>query len=188
MATRRKLKRQTLEVVPAKGGQGAATPRADLLEFRRGQRGQGQRLAGVVAGTLKGFGKAGDALVDFGAGAPRVDVPARSTVALRPNDIGRQVALLFEEGDRRRPIVVGVIHPSPAEEPAPAEGAPEVQPREVEIDGARLAFTAQQEIVLRCGKATITLTRAGKILIRGAYLLTRSSGMNRIKGGSVQIN
>ena len=33
-----------------------------------------------------------------------------------------------------------------------------------------------------------TLTRAGKILIRGAYLLARSSGVNRIQGGSVQIN
>ncbi|MEP7119602.1 MAG: hypothetical protein ABJE95_01785, partial [Byssovorax sp.] len=36
--------------------------------------------------------------------------------------------------------------------------------------------------------SSITLTRAGKILIRGAYVLTRSSGVNRIQGGSVQIN
>ena len=28
----------------------------------------------------------------------------------------------------------------------------------------------------------------GKVLIRGTYLLSRSSGVNRIKGGSVQIN
>ena len=32
------------------------------------------------------------------------------------------------------------------------------------------------------------LTRAGKVLIQGAYLLSRSTGVNRIKGGSVQIN
>ena len=44
------------------------------------------------------------------------------------------------------------------------------------------------EIELRCGKASLILTRAGKVLIRGAYLLSRSSGVNRIKGGSVQIN
>ena len=49
-------------------------------------------------------------------------------------------------------------------------------------------FTAESEIVLRCGEASITLTRAGKVLIRGTYLLSRSSGVNRIKGGSVQIN
>jgi hypothetical protein len=34
----------------------------------------------------------------------------------------------------------------------------------------------------------LTLTHAGKVLIRGAYVLSRSSGVNRIKGGSVQIN
>ncbi|MEW5071937.1 hypothetical protein AB1P14_09365, partial [Pseudomonas aeruginosa] len=38
------------------------------------------------------------------------------------------------------------------------------------------------------GKASITLTRAGKVIIRGAYLSSRSTGVNRIKGGSVQIN
>ena len=56
------------------------------------------------------------------------------------------------------------------------------------VDNERLVLTADKEIVLRCGKASITLTRAGKILIRGAYLLSRSSGVNRIKGGSVQLN
>jgi hypothetical protein len=58
----------------------------------------------------------------------------------------------------------------------------------VDIDGEAVTLTAEKEIVLRCGKASLTLTRAGKILLRGAYLLSRSSGVNRIKGGSVQIN
>jgi uncharacterized protein (DUF2345 family) len=58
----------------------------------------------------------------------------------------------------------------------------------VDIDGQRLQFEAKDEIVLKCGKASITLTKAGKIIIRGTYLLSRSSGVNRIKGGSVQIN
>ena len=49
-------------------------------------------------------------------------------------------------------------------------------------------LTAEREIVLKCGKASITLTRAGKVIIRGAYVLSRSSGVNRIVGGSVQIN
>ena len=55
-------------------------------------------------------------------------------------------------------------------------------------DGEKVVVSAQRELVLRCGKASITLTSAGKILIRGAYVLTRSSGVNRIQGGSVQIN
>ena len=67
----------------------------------------------------------------------------------------------------------------------------EAEPEEltdVTVDGKRVSFNAEEEIVLRCGKASITLTKAGKVIIRGAYLLNRSSGVNRIKGGSVQIN
>ncbi len=55
-------------------------------------------------------------------------------------------------------------------------------------DGEELTLSAKRQITLQCGKASITLTRAGKVLIRGAYVSTRSSGVNRIKGGSVQIN
>ena len=43
-------------------------------------------------------------------------------------------------------------------------------------------------MVLRCGKASITLTQAGKILLDGTYVVSRSSGANRIKGASVQLN
>ncbi len=51
-----------------------------------------------------------------------------------------------------------------------------------------MIVNAKEQLVLRCGKASITLTRAGKILIKGSYVLSRSSGVNRIKGGSVQLN
>jgi hypothetical protein len=59
---------------------------------------------------------------------------------------------------------------------------------EVDADGERMIVSAKEELVLRCGKASITLTKAGKVLIKGSYLLSRSSGVNRIKGGSVQLN
>jgi hypothetical protein len=59
---------------------------------------------------------------------------------------------------------------------------------EVDTDGERLLVTAKEQLVLRCGKATITLTKAGKVLIQGTYVSSRSSGVNRIKGGSVQLN
>jgi hypothetical protein len=59
---------------------------------------------------------------------------------------------------------------------------------EVDADGQRMLVNAKEQLVLRCGKASITLTKAGKVLIEGAYLLSRSTGVNRIKGGSVQLN
>jgi hypothetical protein len=58
----------------------------------------------------------------------------------------------------------------------------------VDADGERLLITARHQLVLRCGKAAITLTQAGKVLIEGTYLSSRSTGVNRIKGGSVQLN
>ena len=52
----------------------------------------------------------------------------------------------------------------------------------------RLTFTAAREIVLQCGRASLVLTRAGKVLVRGAYVSLRSSGVQRITGAIVQIN
>jgi hypothetical protein len=48
--------------------------------------------------------------------------------------------------------------------------------------------SAAKQLTLRCGESSITLTAAGKIIIRGKYIVSRSSGVHRIKGGSVQIN
>jgi hypothetical protein len=103
--------------------------------------------------------------------------------------VGREVVVMFEEGEADKPIVVGVIQPPPSVRPAAGPETPS-QPAalEAKLDGRQIVLSAEREIVLRCGQASITLTRAGKVLIRGAYLLSRSSGVNRIKGGSVQIN
>ncbi|RMI00751.1 MAG: hypothetical protein D6681_11200, partial [Calditrichaeota bacterium] len=118
-------------------------------------------------------------------------VKACSAVVFQQNDLGREVALVFEKGDPQKPIIVGPLcHPEKASQPISENGraAEADSPVEACVDGHRITITAKKEIVLRCGKASITLTHAGKILIRGKYVLSRSSGVNRIKGGSVQIN
>jgi hypothetical protein len=143
------------------------------------------RIDGVVVGTLVGFTSSGEAVVDYPGNPAAASLEARSTVALSEADRGHEVALLFERGDPQRPLVMGRMHrPAPVAEVAPTASGE----ASVTRDGERLVFSAEREIVLQCGKASITLTKAGKILIKGAYLLTRSSGVNRIQGGSVQIN
>jgi hypothetical protein len=51
-----------------------------------------------------------------------------------------------------------------------------------------LVICAANQLTIRCGESSITLTAAGKIILRGKYIVSRSSGVQRIKGGSVQIN
>jgi hypothetical protein len=63
-----------------------------------------------------------------------------------------------------------------------------LDPLDMRVDGRRVEIEAADEIVLRCGQASIVLRRNGRIVIRGTYVETRSRGVNRIKGGSVEIN
>jgi hypothetical protein len=141
---------------------------------------------GVVVGTVVGIDERGRPLVDFDGNHATSPLSARTTVLFRAEDIGREAVLIFAQGDLAQPILVGLVQPS---QPAPDEEKVELNtPLDAVVDGRRIVLSAENEIELRCGKSSITLTRAGKILIRGAYLLSRSSGVNRIKGGSVQIN
>ncbi|GAC1032963.1 DUF6484 domain-containing protein [Pseudomonas sp. No.21] len=137
------------------------------------------RLDGVVIGILLDVPEASSPVVAFPGCPSETGIAATTTTVLAREDIGTQVALMFVGGDPALPLVIGRIQrlPETRREPSVAH-----------IDGERLEFSAEREIVLRCGKASITLTREGKVLIKGAYLSSRSSGVNRIKGGSVQIN
>jgi len=135
------------------------------------------RIDGVVVAALSGFDDGGAPRITFPGNPLRRPISARSTVELNPGDVGRDVAVSFEQGDPARPIVLGKLW-----QPEPR---PTVQ---ANVDNERLVLSAEKEIVLNCGAASLTLTRAGKILLRGACILSRSSGANRIKGGSVQIN
>ena len=154
---------------------GPATPRAEA---------QPGGMPGVVVGELLALAEGGTVpLVRFVGQPGAAALRARSTVDLQGRHIGQSVLLVFEQADATRPIVIGVLREQagwPLDE-APAQ----VQ---VDADGARMIVSAKDELVLRCGKASITLTKVGKVLIEGSYLLSKSSGVNRVKGGSVQLN
>jgi len=150
------------------------------LATREPQATAAARWPEVIIGILDGFDAEGRPLVDYPGNAAGAPLAALTTALYGADAVGRQVALLFAEGDGARPVIVGLVRPPG--EPVPG-GA-----RVAELDGERLVLKAKQEIVLECGRASITLTRAGKVLIRGAYLSSRSSGVHRIKGASVDIN
>lgn len=164
----------------------------------------------IVLGTMTGIDADGSPLVDYINNPTTNSLAAISTVSVTRQYIGRQVALLFTEGDFRKPVIVGFIH-SPlyamlenfGEQEEEAQAGAE-QPLEesyatagheeqadlgvAHVDGEKVVIEGKKEVVLKCGEASITLTRAGKILIRGKYLVNRSTGVNRILGTSVQVN
>ncbi len=135
-------------------------------------------IAGVLIGTVVRFDAEGSPVVDLPYEWFTAHLSARTTIPLDGSAVGRQVAVMFEGGRPTHPVVVGIIQTTEG-----ASGS-----RNVKLDGDRLTLTAEHEVVLRCGKASITLTRDGKILLRGAHLVSRSSGVNRIRGGSIHLN
>jgi hypothetical protein len=142
------------------------------------------------SGRLLGHNEQGRLLVDF-PGNPFGPLRARTTLVLAPAELQRAVEvqaavlLLFEEGDPGRPIVVGLLRDELSRDAARPAAPPPVA---VEADGKRVEVEAADELVLRCGQASIVLRRNGRVVIRGTYVETRSKGINRIKGGSVLIN
>lgn len=131
-------------------------------------------------------------LVAFRDERPMVDfpdnraglIPARTTVDLSElhgsEGLPVEVLLVFNEGQPLQPVIVGRLFPEAV--------TPDAQSVQAKVDGRRLVLTAQEEIELRCGQARIVLRKNGRISVRGVYVETRAKGVNRIKGGSVQIN
>ena len=161
-----------------------ADPLVPLILGRAATNTGSSAFSGIVVGELVGLtGTGSSPLVVYPNQAGSAAVAARSVLDLHGAHIGARVVLMFEGADPAKPIVMGVLRDieSSALEQRPGHV-------EVDIDGERMVVSAKQQLVLRCGKASITLTKAGKVLIEGAYVSTRSSGVNRIKGASVQLN
>lgn len=165
----------------------------------------------VIIGQLVGIDNAGRPLVTYDNMSSHEPLIAVTTQEVTNKNIGRQVALLFANGESNQPVIVGLIHnplsdllesfslpvaqesddtpfPDVTKEYAHFSELSRDKEEQVIVDGKRVTIEGAEEITLKCGKASITLTKSGKILIRGTYLSNRSSGVNRILGGSVQIN
>ncbi|MDB6087523.1 MAG: hypothetical protein JWN85_307 [Gammaproteobacteria bacterium] len=165
--------------------------------------------AAACLGRVVSLGTGGVVNVEFpgsgGTVAARMALPAEASQLLAAVKSNQPAVLVFENGDPALPIITGFIQPPPTADPAASGSRPEVrdaaiepaalaaelnapQVIEADVDGKRIRIVAQDEIVLECGNASITLRRNGRVVIRGTYVETYSEGTNRIKGGQVRIN
>jgi len=158
----------------------------ELLELVRSE-GEGVRVGRVVAYQR------GEVRVDFD-GNRAGPVAARVTSALDDAALAHAAAeraeavLLFERGDPARPIVVALLRSStPLVDAVLAEGPPPKQ-LVARVDGKRVVIEGEDEVTLRCGKATLTLDRKGKVVLRGVNVVSQAEQIHKVRGGKVQIN
>jgi hypothetical protein len=140
-------------------------------------RGVARVICEVALGRIVALEPSGLPMVTIDGDPSTEAVRAGATVPVSERHVGSAVTLILPSNGSA-PIVNGIVRTK-------AAGADGVQ---VVLDGERLLLEAEREIVLQCGKASITLTREGKVVIRGADLLEASTGRHRIKGGTVEIN
>ena len=134
-------------------------------------------LTGVVIGELLAITDDGmTPLVIFPGQSGTSALRAKTVVDLHGGHIGKAVVLMFESGSPLRPIVIGVLRGS-AGWPLPE------QPGQVEVDadGERLMVSAKEQLVLRCGKASITMKKDGTIVIKGKDITVEGSGKINVK-------
>jgi pSer/pThr/pTyr-binding forkhead associated (FHA) protein len=107
-------------------------------------------------------------------------IEADSLVPISTDLIGQRAALTYPQGHADRPIIVGIVQ-------RPATCSAISLDNIVEREGC-VKITAEEEVELSCGEASLKLTKSGRIVLRGTYILSRSTGTNSIKGAAIQID
>jgi hypothetical protein len=102
---------------------------------------------------------------------------------------GREVLITFEKGDAERPIIMALMEEEREDPRATELGQKQIgQPQQAVVDGQVVKIEARDQIILQCGRGSITIKKDGKILVKGTKLVSRASETNKIKGASVDIN
>lgn len=109
---------------------------------------------------------------------------------LKKESEGREVLVIFVNGNPDEPVIIGMFENvlenlvcMNFENPQPEEK----KPIETFVDGKRM-ITAENELILTCGKGSIIIEKDGKIILKGTEILSRASGANKIKGSIVELN
>ncbi|MFL5349754.1 MAG: DUF6484 domain-containing protein [Hyalangium sp.] len=140
----------------------------------------------ITVGRIASIDAQGRVLVALHKGVP---CPARLSTTVRRAEIleaavaGTPVLLLLADDGRTPPILMGMVR-----DRLEAPGDMSVGALELQVGRERIALTAREELTLRCGEASITLRRDGKVIIKGEEIVSRARRTNKVKGATVRIN
>ena len=135
--------------------------------------------ASVVLGRIVALTPDNGPMVQFEDNPEGVARLALHSIEIKAEHVGRQVTLQFVDGDETQPVIAGILWDGQASTSTTVD---------VSVDNDRMTLSAKQEIVLKCGKASITLKKNGTIVLRGTNLESRASGVNKLRGRAIQIN
>ena len=146
-------------------------------------------LVSPVIGQIKDIPNEGILLVEWGDDN-LAEARASASLETYPRDalVGREVLLLFENNDPKKPIAITLLQPISDIGQNLADAAKNKDTPQVFFDGEEVVIKARKKIELRVGRASIVIDENGKITTKGEHLLNRATGPIRIKGGHVDIN
>jgi hypothetical protein len=147
-----------------------------------------ERVPGARIGWLLPESRPDRLIVDFAGSGRTKGVRARTTVRLTAAEwkdaaMNRRSVLLVSDDDHGepRPVIVGFVY----DDGDIDRGMPSIDAR---VDGIAVRIEGRKQVEIRCGKASLVLTRDGRIILSGVEVDTRASGTNRVRGGIVKIN
>jgi hypothetical protein len=151
------------------------------------------RIEGPRVGRVVGCAR-GEVRVDF-EGNRRGPLACRVSAAIEEAAIeeaareGQDALLLFEGGDPAHPVLVALLRSAtPLIDAVLAGPLPAARQKVARVDGRRVELEGREEVVLRCGKASLTLRADGRVVLRGVNVVTQADAVQKIRGGKVEIN
>jgi hypothetical protein len=107
----------------------------------------------------------------------------RLTAGPPPEVTGGRDVIFVAEDDDEHGYILGVIEaPTTAEPECVAPGDDGVETPTV------VALRAEHRLELTCGRASLTMNADGTVVLKGTTVISRASGVNKIRGAAVRIN
>jgi hypothetical protein len=155
------------------------------LDLERAERVEGVRVGRVVSyeGGLVRVQHGRE-----GAVVARVSAAIGSDALAKAAREGQEAVLVYEGGRAAKPIVIAILQSATPMVDAILSGRPMQGDKVARVDGKRVVIEGRDEVVLQCGRASLTLYRDGEVVLRGVNVVSQASQTHKIRGGKVQIN